>query len=238
MVKDTYDDLFPPTQKRTHDNAINNNSVKKGKMEEIPQKAKEKDQKGKEEEVEERKFKIISIFNHKGGVSKTTTTYALGWELARLGYRVMLVDADAQCNLSQLILQNGFDKLNANVPDEEDASLVTFDHFYEARETPGMQFPPRPNNVFDSIKPVVTEQPVPLQAANLYTVTSFGDNRDQKRPALLLLCGHPMITEFEDKLAMAYGSNGMIAPNSLGAMSHLISLTAVVTNVSFSEYHY
>ena len=38
--------------------------------------------------------KIISLFNHKGGVSKTTTTFHLGWMLAILGKRVMIVDAD------------------------------------------------------------------------------------------------------------------------------------------------
>ena len=35
--------------------------------------------------------KIISLFNHKGGVSKTTTTFHLGWMLAILGKRVMIV---------------------------------------------------------------------------------------------------------------------------------------------------
>lgn len=44
--------------------------------------------------------KVISIFNHKGGVSKTTTTFNIGWQLSRLGKRVLLVDADSQCNLS------------------------------------------------------------------------------------------------------------------------------------------
>ncbi len=34
----------------------------------------------------------ISLFNHKGGVSKTTTTFNLGWALADAGYKVLLVD--------------------------------------------------------------------------------------------------------------------------------------------------
>ena len=48
--------------------------------------------------------KRIGMFNHKGGVSKTTTTFHLGWMLASQGHRVILVDADPQCNLSGLIL--------------------------------------------------------------------------------------------------------------------------------------
>jgi cellulose biosynthesis protein BcsQ len=48
--------------------------------------------------------KRIALFNHKGGVSKTTTAFNLGWMLASMGRRVMLVDADPQCNLTGLIL--------------------------------------------------------------------------------------------------------------------------------------
>ena len=46
----------------------------------------------------------IALFNHKGGVSKTTTSFNLGWMLAEQGHRVILVDADPQCNLSGLVL--------------------------------------------------------------------------------------------------------------------------------------
>jgi cellulose biosynthesis protein BcsQ len=46
----------------------------------------------------------IAMFNHKGGVSKTTTAFNIGWMLAELGHKVVLVDADPQCNLSGLIL--------------------------------------------------------------------------------------------------------------------------------------
>ncbi|WOE40073.1 ParA family protein [Acinetobacter chinensis] len=49
-------------------------------------------------------MKSISLFNHKGGVSKTTTTFNLGWSLANLGHKVMMVDMDSQCNLTGLVL--------------------------------------------------------------------------------------------------------------------------------------
>ena len=48
--------------------------------------------------------KRIALFNHKGGVSKTTTTFNLGWILASKGKRVILVDADPQSNLTGLVL--------------------------------------------------------------------------------------------------------------------------------------
>jgi len=46
----------------------------------------------------------ISFFNHKGGVSKTTSAYHLAWMLTNKKKRVLLVDADSQCNLTLLAL--------------------------------------------------------------------------------------------------------------------------------------
>ena len=52
----------------------------------------------------------IALFNHKGGVSKTTTTFHLGWMLASKGKTVVLADADPQCNLTGLVLgEDGFE---------------------------------------------------------------------------------------------------------------------------------
>ena len=48
--------------------------------------------------------KKIVFFNHKGGVSKTTSTFNIGWKLAEMGHRVLLVDADPQCNLTSVFL--------------------------------------------------------------------------------------------------------------------------------------
>ncbi|WP_371414506.1 ParA family protein [Klebsiella pneumoniae] len=48
--------------------------------------------------------KSICFFNHKGGVSKTTTAFNIGWGLASTGKKVMLVDLDSQCNLTGMVL--------------------------------------------------------------------------------------------------------------------------------------
>jgi cellulose biosynthesis protein BcsQ len=47
---------------------------------------------------------IVTLYNHKGGVSKTTTTFNLAHFLVSQGKRVLLVDADSQCNMTELCL--------------------------------------------------------------------------------------------------------------------------------------
>jgi len=42
----------------------------------------------------------LSLFNHKGGVGKTTLTVNVADALVDLGFRVLMVDADPQCNLT------------------------------------------------------------------------------------------------------------------------------------------
>ena len=45
-------------------------------------------------------MKILSIFNNKGGVGKTTYMYHVAHLLAKKGNTVLMVDLDSQCNLS------------------------------------------------------------------------------------------------------------------------------------------
>src|SRR5579871_6622104 len=47
---------------------------------------------------------IVSIVNHKGGCLKTTVTVNLGAALARAGKRVLLIDLDAQQNLTSSLV--------------------------------------------------------------------------------------------------------------------------------------
>ncbi len=47
----------------------------------------------------------LTLFNHKGGVGKTTLTVNLAFSLASRGRKVLLVDSDPQCNLTSYLVE-------------------------------------------------------------------------------------------------------------------------------------
>jgi cellulose biosynthesis protein BcsQ len=49
---------------------------------------------------------IISIFNNKGGVGKTTYMYHVAHMLSANGHKVLMVDCDSQCNLTAYSLSD------------------------------------------------------------------------------------------------------------------------------------
>jgi cellulose biosynthesis protein BcsQ len=97
--------------------------------------------------VEVMMAKKIVLFNHKGGVSKTTTAFNLGWMLASKGKKVIMVDADPQCNLTGLVLgYKGSDEL---------------DNFYE-RNTK--------QNLRDALAPAFESRPKLIEAVECVPV--------------------------------------------------------------------
>lgn len=89
-------------------------------------------------------MKKIAVFNHKGGVSKTTTVFNMGWMLASSGKRVLLVDADSQCNLTQYAL-----------------GVARFEEFYGSSN---------PNNIKDALEPAFKSKPKLIEAVDCIQV--------------------------------------------------------------------
>lgn len=55
-------------------------------------------------------MKVLTFFNHAGGVAKTSTVRDIGAQLADFGKRVLLIDLDPQANLTEWLgLTNGVD---------------------------------------------------------------------------------------------------------------------------------
>lgn len=65
----------------------------------------------------------VALFNHKGGVGKTSLAYHLGWIFSDLNQRALLVDLDPQANLT-----------NLSIP-EEDLEQLWLEEVEERRQT-------------------------------------------------------------------------------------------------------
>ena len=126
--------------------------------------------------------KIISLFNHKGGVSKTTTTFHLGWKLGRLGKKVLIVDADPQCNLTGLTLGiEDYDSLFA---------------FYDSKQN---------TDIFSSLAPVFAMP----GAASSNQVGKTPVARTAN-PNLSILAGNIRFSEIDTQIATALTSSSTI----------------------------
>ena len=56
----------------------------------------------------------IAVYNFKGGVGKTSTTLSLAYSWSR-AYKVLVIDCDPQCNLSQSLLDSDYDQKEHNI---------------------------------------------------------------------------------------------------------------------------
>jgi chromosome partitioning protein len=121
---------------------------------------------------------IVTLYNHKGGVSKTTTTFNLAHLLASTGKRVLLVDADAQCNLTELCLVNEIAELDRVAAE---TGVV--------RELPG-------TSILDALKPRIDGE-VPFINVESIQVISL-------RKGLDLIRGSVDLTSIEDDIAEAH----------------------------------
>lgn len=151
-------------------------------------------------------MKQIAIFNHKGGVAKTTMTFHLGWMLASLGKRTMVVDCDPQCNLTGVFL----------------GEMDTEDYPFES------QSPQKPRNIRDAVRPAFESRPYMIEATELF--------RSALQTDLFLLPGHVGLAEYESQLAVSHElSNTLSALQNIpGALHHAIQKSGEKYDIDFA----
>lgn len=83
------------------------------------------------------KAKKIFVGNYKGGVGKTTSIYQIGTHMASKGKRVLLIDLDPQCSLSEICLRNHKD-LDQLEPDE--CLNYVYDVWIKLKKYPSIEY--------------------------------------------------------------------------------------------------
>lgn len=123
-------------------------------------------------------MKIVTLYNHKGGVSKTTTTYNIAKYLKNKDKKVLVVDADPQCNMTEMLLCDVIEKM------DEEAEKTG-----EIKELPGTSLLEILEPRFDGEVPFV--QIEKIQAVNIDTKLS-------------LIRGDVSLNKLEDTMAEAH----------------------------------
>jgi len=139
----------------------------------------------------------ISLFNHKGGVSKTTTAFNLGWKLAAKGKKVLLVDCDPQCNLTGMVL--GF---------------TGSDDFSAIYQVPGVK------NIRDGLAPAFESRPAPISPIDCEAIN--GQPNMQLIPGHIGLAEYEVTLGIAQELSGSL----MTLQNLPGSLHHLFQLTA------------
>ena len=121
---------------------------------------------------------IVTLYNHKGGVSKTTTTFNLAHFLVDEGKRVLLVDADSQCNLTELCMGTVIAELDALA---EKTGII--------QELPG-------SSILDALKPRIDGEVPIVDIDSIRTV--------ELKPGLELIRGSVDLNSIEDDISEAH----------------------------------
>jgi cellulose biosynthesis protein BcsQ len=153
-------------------------------------------------------MKIISVFNNKGGVGKSTLSFHLAHALAEKNYKTLILDLDPQSNLSLQCLTP--EQLESMWDEEEDfiedfqealtASGKTVEEFFETPRTIHCLLKPIEDGVFESL--------------SLGNVVKINDE-------LGIIPGRLSLHTYEDKIAKFWSDAFMGGPQALRILTSI-----------------
>ncbi len=141
----------------------------------------------------------IALFNHKGGVGKTTLAINIAGGLVDMGKTVLLVDADPQCNISSFFLpESTLDQILGESSEAESGGTV-----------------------WSAVKPVV------MGIGDVAEIPVHAVATETKR--LLLAVGDVLLSAYEEELPAAWTDSFARKPRGyavMGALHKAVSLLA------------
>ena len=147
--------------------------------------------------------KVIAVSSYKGGVAKTTSAVSIGIEMAHLGKKVLLIDIDAQGDLTKSLGIGNPEKLDltlaeviAEVAGMDDDELNSFDpHKWIMKSEEGVDFIPG-NSRLAAVEKQLVGEDAGDSILKIY-VDSIRDEYDyiilDTKPAMVLLASNALI---------------------------------------------
>ncbi|MDO5002784.1 MAG: AAA family ATPase [bacterium] len=152
----------------------------------------------------QKKCEVIAIANQKGGVGKTTTTLSLGVALAKLGKKVLVIDADPQGDLTTCMGWYDQDKLDNTISSLMEQSIYD-----------------KPINNDDYI--LHHKENIDLLPSNIeLSATEMNLVSSKDREKILKNCIEPLKDKYDYILIDCMPSLGMITINALACSDKII----------------
>jgi cellulose biosynthesis protein BcsQ len=162
-------------------------------------------------------MKIISIFNNKGGVGKTTLAFHLSCALAEMNYRVLMIDLDPQCNLTLCAID---EKQLEEIWKSEDDFIDSFDATKNLMSPANLEkINSKPRTIHYLLKPTeegtgeFEELPPTLKVKNI--------------PNLDLIPGRLTLHKYENKISERWSGAYQGDPLSIRTITRIRKLSSI-----------
>lgn len=156
-------------------------------------------------------MKIVSVFNNKGGVGKSTLCYHTACALAEQGIKTLMIDLDPQSNLTLHCIEPT--ELE-NIWLEEEDYISDFKSALEESNQSYQEFLSKPRSIHCLLKPI--EDGV-FESYSLSAIFEINQN-------LGIIPGRLSLHKYEDKIAKTWSDSFMGDPQALRLISSIRNL--------------